>query len=109
MGASSDREQSRSFRIDDANVTRGKKVTIFIDDMRVEAFEGESVAAVMMVDNHVAMRTTIEGEPRGVFCGMGVCFDCLVVVDDVPNTRACMTWVKEGMRIKSQKGLSASR
>ena len=109
MGAASERDQSRSFRIDDANVTRGKEVTIFIDDMSVEAFEGESVAAVMMVDGHVAMRTTTEGEPRGVFCGMGVCFHCLVVVDDVPNTRACMTWVKEGMRIKSQRGLSASR
>jgi aerobic-type carbon monoxide dehydrogenase small subunit (CoxS/CutS family) len=54
------------------------------------------------------MRTTTVGEPRGVFCGMGVCFDCLVVVDDKPNTRACMTWVKEGMNIQTQDGLKAS-
>jgi predicted molibdopterin-dependent oxidoreductase YjgC len=107
MDASSQADQSHSFRIDDQSVTRGKEVSIFINDKKVNAFEGESVAAVMMVDGHVAMRTTIEGEPRGIFCGMGVCFDCLVVVDDVPNTRACMTWVKAGMRIKSQKGLSA--
>ncbi len=107
MDASSKADRSHSFRIDDESVTRGKEVSIFIDDKKVNAFEGESVAAVMMVDGHVAMRTTIEGEPRGIFCGMGVCFDCLVVVDDVPNTRACMTWVKEGMRVKSQKGLSA--
>jgi predicted molibdopterin-dependent oxidoreductase YjgC len=100
--------EPRGFRIDDESVTRGKSVTIFIDDQEVSAFEGESVAAVMMVDGHVAMRTTIEGEQRGVFCGMGVCFDCLVVVDDIPNTRACMTWVREGMRVKSQKGLSPS-
>ncbi|MFM8841316.1 MAG: (2Fe-2S)-binding protein [Actinomycetota bacterium] len=107
MDASSKADRSHSCRIDDELVTRGKEVSIFIDDKKVNAFEGESVAAVMMVDGHVAMRTTIEGEPRGIFCGMGVCFDCLVVVDDVPNTRACMTWVKEGMRIKSQKGLRA--
>ncbi len=108
MDASSRSDGSRSFRIEDESVTRGREVKIFIDGRRVDAFEGESVAAVMMVDGEVAMRTTIDGEPRGVFCGMGVCFDCLVVVDDVPNTRACMTWVKEGMQIKSQRGLSAA-
>jgi NADH dehydrogenase/NADH:ubiquinone oxidoreductase subunit G len=39
---------------------------------------------------------------------MGVCFDCLVVVDDVPNTRACMTWVRDGMRVERQEGLGDS-
>lgn len=96
-----------SFRIDDASTTRGKKVLIVINGREVSAYEGESVASVMMVEGNVAMRTTLEGQPRGVFCGMGVCFDCLIVVDDIPNTRACMTWVKEGMRVATQKGLSA--
>ena len=100
-------DATHSFRIEDGSVVRGKKVTINLDGESVAAFEGESVAAVMMVEGNVAMRTTTEGQPRGVFCGMGVCFDCLVVVDDVPNTRACMTWVKEGMHIKTQRGLSA--
>jgi NADH dehydrogenase/NADH:ubiquinone oxidoreductase subunit G len=36
---------------------------------------------------------------------MGVCFDCLVVVDGVPNTRACVTWVREGMHVARQDGL----
>jgi hypothetical protein len=100
-------DATHSFRIEDGSVVRGKKVTINLDGESVAAFEGESVAAVMMVENKVAMRTTTENQPRGVFCGMGVCFDCLVVVDGVPNTRACMTWVKEGMQIKTQRGLSA--
>jgi predicted molibdopterin-dependent oxidoreductase YjgC len=38
---------------------------------------------------------------------MGTCFDCLVVVDGVPNTRACMTWVSDGMRVSRQDGLVA--
>ena len=46
--------------------------------------------------------------PRGVYCGMGVCFDCLVVVDGVPNTRACVTWVREGMVVARQDGLVAA-
>ena len=98
---------ARSFRIEDKDVRRGKEVTLLIDDKRVTAFEGESIATVMMLEDKVAMRTTTEGQPRGVFCGMGVCFDCLVIVDDVPNTRACMTWVKEGMKVQTQKGLTA--
>lgn len=100
-------DAAHSFRIEDGSVLRGKEVTIDLDGESVTAFEGESVAAVMMVEGSVAMRTTTEGQPRGVFCGMGVCFDCLVVVDGVPNTRACMTWVKDGMQITSQRGLSA--
>ena len=98
---------AHSFRIEDEDVVRGKEVTFLIDDKRVTAFEGESVSTVMMLEDKVAMRTTTEGQPRGVFCGMGVCFDCLVIVDDVPNTRACMTWVKEGMKVQTQKGLTA--
>lgn len=102
-------DASRSFRIEDENVHRGREISILLDGEKIKAFEGESVAAVMMVNGNVAMRTTTEGQPRGVFCGMGVCFDCLVVVDDVPNTRACMTWVKEGMNVTTQRGLSASK
>lgn len=98
---------AHSFRINDEGVSRGKEVTILIDEIKVSAFEGESVASVMMLEDKVAMRTTTDGQPRGVFCGMGVCFDCLVVIDDIPNTRACMTWVKEGMTVKTQRGLSS--
>jgi predicted molibdopterin-dependent oxidoreductase YjgC len=98
---------SPSFRIEgDSKISRGKKIQLTIDDQTVTAFEGESVASIMMVEGKVAMRTTTDGDPRGIFCGMGVCFDCLVVVDDVPNTRACMTWAHDGMRINTQRGLS---
>ena len=92
----------------DGNIERGPAVTIALNGKPVTAYLGESVATVLLSEEIVAMRTTTVGEPRGVFCGMGVCFDCLVVVDDKPNTRACMTWVKEGMNIKTQDGLKAS-
>ena len=83
---------------------RGPRVTIELDGRAVEAFEGETVAAVLLAAGEAATRTTVRGEPRGLFCGMGVCFDCLVVVDGVPNTRACMTWVREGLRVQRQDG-----
>jgi D-hydroxyproline dehydrogenase subunit gamma len=83
---------------------RGPSVTILLDGEPVEAFEGETVAAVLLARGRIESRRTVAGEPRGIFCGMGVCFDCLMVVDGVPNTRACMTWVREGLDVRSQQG-----
>jgi len=83
---------------------RGPRVTIELDATSVEAYEGDTVAAVLLALGEAATRRTVGGEPRGLFCGMGVCFDCLVVVDGVPNTRACMTWVRDGLRVQRQDG-----
>lgn len=83
---------------------RGPAVKLTLDGRSVTAYEGESVATLLYAEGHVATRLTRGGEPRGVYCGMGVCFDCLVVVDGIPNTRACVTWVREGMAVARQDG-----
>jgi predicted molibdopterin-dependent oxidoreductase YjgC len=87
---------------------RGPAVSMTVDGRPVTAYAGESVAAVLIAEGQVATRKTVGGEPRGVFCGMGVCFDCLVVVDGVPNTRACMTWAADGMDVRRQDGWVAA-
>jgi hypothetical protein len=84
-------------------------VSICIDDRPAVAYLGESVAAALMADGDLSTRTTSSGEPRGLYCGMGVCFDCLVIVDGVPGTRACVTWVREGMDIARQEGAGVRR
>lgn len=84
---------------------RGPEVTIVLDGEPVEAYEGETVAAVLLARGEIATRRTVGGEPRGIFCGMGACWDCLMVIDGVPNTRACMTWVREGLDARHQDGL----
>ena len=88
---------------------RGDAVELRLDGRPVVGYEGESVAAVLFAEGHLSTRTTRGGEPRGVFCGMGVCFDCLVVVDGIPNTRACVTWVREGMDVRRQDGFGPPR
>jgi D-hydroxyproline dehydrogenase subunit gamma len=85
---------------------RGPRVTILLDGEPVEAFEGETVAAVLLARGEITTRRTPGREPRGIFCGMGVCFDCLMIVDGVPNTRACMTWVRNGLDVRFQDGLA---
>ena len=86
-------------------LARGPAVELVLEGRPVTAYLGETVATVLLAEGHLATRTTVAGAPRGVFCGMGVCFDCLVVVDGRPNTRACMTLVEPGMRISRQDGL----
>lgn len=87
---------------------RGRAVSLTIDGRAVSAFEGETVAAVLVADGSPATRRTRDGSPRGVYCGMGVCFDCLAVVDGVPNTRTCMAWVRDGMAVVRQDGPAAA-
>ena len=81
---------------------RESAITVTVDGRPVLAFAGETVAAVLLAEGIRVFRYTAKrGEPRGVFCGMGICYECLVTVDGVPNVRACVTTVKPGMVIKT--------
>ena len=78
---------------------------IYFDGVGIAATEGETVAAALLAAGIVATRdTTVKGTPRGPFCMMGVCFDCLVEIDGVANRQACMTIVRDGMAIARQRG-----
>jgi NADPH-dependent 2,4-dienoyl-CoA reductase/sulfur reductase-like enzyme len=63
---------------------------------------GQSLAAVLTAAGVLDFRETGSGARRGLFCGMGVCQDCLVVVDGVPNQRACMVKVTRPMAVARQ-------
>lgn len=101
----------RGARIDpQPGVERGPRVTITVDGRPIKCYLGESVAAAMIAETgDLTLRTTSEGDARGLFCGMGVCFECLVVADGIPNTRACMTWVRDGLAVQTQVGPAAGR
>lgn len=82
-----------------------KSVTLTIDGRAVEAREGDSVAAAMLAAGLLSCRATaVSGGARGPYCLMGVCFDCLVVIDGVPSRQACMTRVRAGMKVERQDG-----
>jgi D-hydroxyproline dehydrogenase subunit gamma len=89
-------------------VERGPELEVFLDGRPARAFAGETVATVLIAEEGLRTRLTASGAPRGIYCGMGVCFDCLVVVDGVPNTRACTTLVADGMTIERQVGRGLS-
>lgn len=80
-------------------------VDIIVDGQATRAREGESVAAAMFAAGLRSCRTTpVSGAPRAPFCMMGVCFECLVEIDGVPNRQACQIPVKAGMKICRQQG-----
>src|SRR4051794_19382722 len=89
-------------------IERGAPVTLTIDGEPLTAYLGETLAAAMLADGRRTLRhSTRSGSPRGVFCGMGICYDCLMVVDGRPNVRACMTPVADGMVAAVQDGPAA--
>jgi len=80
-------------------------VNIQIDGKATRAREGDSVAAALLAAGLRSCRTTpISGKPRAPFCMMGVCYECLVEINGVPNRQSCQITVQEGMQIRRQIG-----
>ena len=83
-------------------------VRVTVDGVAVALRPGETVAAALFLAGHKAGRTTpISGTPRGPYCMMGVCFDCLVEIDGEGNRQACMIEARDGMVVKRQMGARA--
>jgi hypothetical protein len=80
-------------------------IEVLVGGRPVQVPNGASAAAAVLLANSPAIRTTpVTGSPRLPYCMMGVCFDCLAVIDGVPNRQACMVTAVEGMRILPQQG-----
>jgi len=85
-----------------------RAVDITIDGQVFAAREGDTVAAALLAAGYDACRTTpVTDAPRGPYCLMGVCFDCLAVIDGRPNQQTCLIPVRAGMRIERQQGAAA--
>ncbi|MBB6414778.1 hypothetical protein HDC93_000330 [Streptomyces sp. AK010] len=88
-----------------AGARPGPAFRVTFDGRPVEALPGQTVAAVLWSAGVTSWRSTRgEGRPRGVFCGIGVCFDCLVTVNGRPSQRACLVPVRPGDEIGTQDG-----
>lgn len=80
-------------------------VTITFAGRPLPARAGQTVAAALIDAGIRSWRTTRHhGRPRGLFCGIGVCFDCLITVDGHPAQRACLVVVRDGMALSTHDG-----
>lgn len=79
--------------------------TIQFDESPVAAAPGQTVAAALWAAGVRTWRTSRDGgAPRGLFCGIGACFECLATIDDLPNQRACLVPARPGMVVTTQHG-----
>lgn len=83
-----------------------KRVRIYIDGQELQVYDGEMIAAALIANGINVFRYTKHNHnPRGMYCGIGRCTDCVMVVDGIPNVRTCITPVKDGMIIERQQGV----
>ena len=91
-------------RVKTPRVTPQREGEVFdFEGRRVETVGGESLGAALLAAGERVCRTTPSGAPRGLFCGIGVCQDCLVTVDGVPNQRACVSAAGSGAIVERQQ------
>ena len=78
-------------------------IFIQVNGQTVRAQKGVNLSTVLWNAGNRTLRYTYQSfSPRGIFCGMGVCFDCLVTINGEPKQRACLTIVQPGMRVQTE-------
>ncbi|MGW5122483.1 (2Fe-2S)-binding protein [Streptomyces sp. NPDC004069] len=92
----------------DAVGRQDRPLRITVDGERVDGIAGQTIAGVLLAADRPAWRRGRSGSPRGVFCGIGVCFDCLVTVGDERDVRACRRRARDGDVVTTQTRQSAS-
>jgi predicted molibdopterin-dependent oxidoreductase YjgC len=81
---------------------------VTVDGQPLCGVAGEPLAALLLAHGIGVMRQMpASGAPRGLFCGVGRCADCLMTVDGELNVRVCVTAARDGMQVHTQHGLGA--
>jgi sarcosine oxidase subunit alpha len=94
------RGERRIFR----DVERGQPFEIEVDGEKMVAYQGETIGAALLAAGRRTLRFTNKLEqPRGLYCGIGLCQECRMTVNGIPNTQACQTLATPGCRIETQK------
>ena len=80
---------------------KGRRIDIIVNGKPMSVLSGATVAAALLNEDVYRFRESVVGEWRGPVCGMGVCYECRVTINDVPQQRACLSVVEHGMRIET--------
>jgi predicted molibdopterin-dependent oxidoreductase YjgC len=84
---------------------RGEKITFFFNGKELEGYANETIAAALHASGvRELAKSPVLHRPRGLFCAIGNCSSCLMVVDGQPNIRVCVTRVRAGIKVETQKG-----
>lgn len=84
----------------------GADFEFFFEGIAFSAQRGQSVAAALMAAGERCLRFDEAGNPKGVVCGIGYCWECRCSIDGIPDTRACTTQARPGMIVRRQRGVN---
>jgi aerobic-type carbon monoxide dehydrogenase small subunit (CoxS/CutS family) len=85
-----------------SKIDRGTPVTLIVNGQEIQARAGESIAAALLAAGHRQIsQNNKSSTPRGYFCGMGMCFECVATVDGAQNVRTCITEVTPGCIVET--------
>jgi len=88
----------------DVSMNNRKKVSIVVDGRPLSVLEGETLAAALWANGFIALgHNPSDGSPRGLYCGIGHCYECRVTVDGVADVRSCLIRVRDGMQVSLQR------
>ena len=91
-------------------VNRGKSFEIEVDGEKILAYKGETIAAALLAAGKRTYRwTKIKKQPRGIYCGIGICMGCAMIVNGKPNTMVCQTMATPDCEVQTQIGVGGSR
>ena len=88
----------------DLSMDDRKKVSITVDGRSLDVIEGEILAAALWANGFISLgHNPSNGSHRGLYCGIGHCYECRVTVDGVEDIRSCLIRVRDGMRVSLQR------
>lgn len=86
------------------HIKRTQKVKIKVNGKKIDAYRGETILAALVAAGFKKLKKShVIGESRGPLCGMGVCYECQVMINGIPNLRACMIEVEDKMEIRTHE------
>ncbi|TSI03151.1 (2Fe-2S)-binding protein [Lysinibacillus sp. BW-2-10] len=88
-------------------MTMEKEITFSFNGKQYKGIAGQTIAAALFANGIRAIRKCeVTGEMRGVYCGIGHCYECRATINDVPNIRTCLTCLEDNMIISSESNLT---
>ena len=89
-----------------SSIQRGQPITLTVDRREVSAWDGETLATILLAQGTTTFNHSAKSQPRGPYCNMGTCFECQVQLADAGSerfrwVRACMVPARQGMIVKT--------
>jgi sarcosine oxidase subunit alpha len=79
----------------------GEPIEITVDGRRLRVEPGTTVLAALWNAGIPHLRRSVNGSARGALCAMGICYECRLTVDGVPQRRACLELCRPGMEVST--------